>query len=256
MTQTTTMLPPVVTREEWLAARKALLAKEKEATRANDALSAERRSLPAVEIDKEYFFESTDGRVRLLDLFEGRNQLIVYHFMFDPEWEEGCSGCSHFADSIGHLEHLHARDTSLVLVSRAPLSRIEPFRARMGWALPWVSSYGSDFNYDFHVTIDEAVTPVEYNYKNKEEIEAMNLDYPITGEMPGMSVFLRDGERIFHTYSTYARGLDAMLTTSAFLDRTPRGRQEGWGGMPDLDGLGLNWLRHHDRYDQKSGCCH
>jgi predicted dithiol-disulfide oxidoreductase (DUF899 family) len=165
--------PKIVSRDEWLAARKELLAKEKELTRQRDALNAQRRRLPMVAIDKDYVFEGPEGRVRLIDLFDGRRQLILYHFMFEPgappagksgePWEEGCSGCSFVADNIGHLSHLHARDTSLVLVSRAPIAKIKPFQTRMGWTIPWYSSFGSEFNYDFHVTTDEKVAPVEYN---------------------------------------------------------------------------------------------
>jgi predicted dithiol-disulfide oxidoreductase (DUF899 family) len=155
--------PPVVSRNEWLAARRDLLAAEEEFTRQRDALNAERRKLPMVEIDKEYIFRGPDGQASLLDLFGGRGQLLIYHFMFDPDLDEGCESCSFLADGIGHLAHLHARDTTLALVSRAPLPKLEAFRQRMGWTVPWYSSYGSDFNYDFHVTLDPAVAPVEYN---------------------------------------------------------------------------------------------
>ena len=151
--------PPIAAYDEWLAARKELLAREKELTRARDALGAARRRLPMVRLDKEYTFVGPDGEVRLPDLFEGRHQLIVYHFMFDPSWDEGCNACSFLVDSMGHLAHLHARDTSLALVSRAPLAKIESHKARMGWTVPWYSSLGNDFNYDFHVTADEAVAP-------------------------------------------------------------------------------------------------
>jgi predicted dithiol-disulfide oxidoreductase (DUF899 family) len=158
--------PQVVSRDEWLASRRQLLAREKEFTRQRDALNAERRRLPMTEIDKQYAFEGKHGKASLLDLFEGRGQLLIYHFMFDPDWDEGCPSCSFLADNIGHLAHLHARDTTLAMVSRAPLARIEAFRQRMGWAVPWYSSFGSDFNYDFHVTLDQAVAPVEYNYRD------------------------------------------------------------------------------------------
>src|SRR5215472_13025724 len=164
-------LPQVASRDEWLAARKALLAREKEATRARDALSAERRRLPMVAISKDYVFEGPGGKASLRDLFEGRRQLIVYHFMFDPSWDEGCNACSILVDNMGHPAHMHARDTTLALVSRAPLSRIEPFKERMGWTLPWSSSFGSDFNYGFHVTTDEAVAPIEYNYRDRAALE-------------------------------------------------------------------------------------
>ncbi|HEU4456827.1 MAG TPA: DUF899 domain-containing protein [Longimicrobium sp.] len=257
MSESTFQPPPVVSRDEWTAARRELLAKEKEATRAGDALNAARRRLPMVEIEKEYAFEGPDGRATLPDLFEGRRQLIVYHFMFDPEWDEGCSGCSHVADNIPELAHLHARDTTLVMVSRAPLAKIEAFKARMGWTMPWYSSHGSDFNYDFHATTDESVAPVEYNFRDKGTLEEHGETYHVKGEQPGASVFLRDGGRIFHTYSTYGRGLDILLTTHHYLDLTPFGRGEGWGGMPDLGGQGMGWLKHHDRYaaEAESHCC-
>lgn len=240
--------PRVASREEWLALRKELLAEEKELTRARDALNARRRSLPMVRIDKEYPFEGPAGRVTLADLFDGRRQLIVYHFMFGPDREEGCHMCSFVVDNIGHLAHLHARDTSLVLVSRAPYARIEPFRRRLGWSVPWFSSVGSDFNYDFHVTMDEGVAPVEYNYRDKETLERLGQTYHMSGEQPGANVFLRDGDAVYHAYSTYGRGLDLLIGTYNWLDLTPLGRLEGWGGMPDLDGKGQFWVRHHDRY--------
>lgn len=216
--------PPVVSREEWLVARKALLIKEKEATRARDRLNAERRRLPMVRIDKEYFFEGPHGRVSLLDLFEGRRQLIIYHFMFGPDWEEGCPVCSFLVDNIGHLAHLHARDTSLVLVSRAPSAKLESYKQRMNWTVPWFSSYGSDFNYDFGVTNDE-------------------------GEMGGVSVFLHHGEDIFHTYSTNGRGVDILLGTYNYLDLTPLGRQESWEEPAGRSTPSDDWLRYHDQYD-------
>jgi predicted dithiol-disulfide oxidoreductase (DUF899 family) len=195
----------IVSRAEWLSARKELLAKEKELTRHRDAVNAERRRLPMVRIEKDYVFEGPAGKVRLLDLFGERRQLIVYHFMFDPSWDEGCPSCSFLVDNIGHLTHLHARKTSLALVSRAPLAKSEAFKKRMGWTVPWYSSFGSDFNYDFHVTMDETVAPVEYNYRNKAELLRKGETYFTQGESHGLSVFLRDGAGVFHTYSTYAR---------------------------------------------------
>ncbi len=262
--------PEVVPRETWLAARKVLLEQEKAHTRLGDALSAARRRLPMVRVDKDYRFHTAQGEVSLLDLFEGRRQLVVYHFMFDPDdpppgssgepWEEGCSGCSMVADNIGHPAHLHARDTSLVLVSRAPLAKIEPFKQRMGWTLPWVSSHGSDFNYDFHVTLDESVAPVQSNFRDKAELEARGENwYP--GEQHGLSVFLRREEEVFHTYSTYARGVEQLMSTFIFLDLTPFGRQETWedspAGWPQTPTYG--WMRHHDRYgdavDASGSCC-
>lgn len=256
MSTSTMASPRVVSREAWREARVALLAKEKEMTRARDALNEERRALPAVEVVEDYVFEGPEGRSGLAELFAGRGQLVVYHFMFDPAWEEGCSGCSHLVDNLPHPAHLHARDTTLVLVSRAPLAKIGAFRARMGWTLPWYSSAGSRFNYDFHATTDPEVAVVEYNYRDEATMEAHGQAYHVRGEQPGMSVFVREGERVLHTYSTYGRGLDAFLNTYNLLDLTPLGRGEGWDGMPDLGGLGMEWLRHHDRYGGGASCCH
>jgi predicted dithiol-disulfide oxidoreductase (DUF899 family) len=227
-------LPQVVSQEEWLAARKELLAKEKELARRRDALVAERCRLPMVKIEKEYVFEGPDGKASLLDLFDGRRQLIVGHFMFSPDWEEGCPSCSAGADEIsnGLLEHLHVRDTTFVYVSRAPLAKIEAYKASKGWTFPWYSSYNSDFNYDFHVTLDESVTPVEYNYRTKAEHEQagsdayVEADQPI--ERPGRSCFLREGKSVFHTYSVYARGPETVGGSYYFLDETALGRQEDW----------------------------
>jgi predicted dithiol-disulfide oxidoreductase (DUF899 family) len=243
-------LPTITSREQWLAARKELLVKEKELTRQRDEVNAERRRLPMVEITKEYILEGSQGKVGLLDLFEGRRQLLTYHFMFDPSWDAGCPSCSLLVDNIGHLSHLHARNTSLVLVSRAPLDKIEAYRQRMGWTIPWYSSYGSDFNYDFHVTLDQAIAPVEYNYKDQAEIEK-NPDWVgWSGELPGISAFLRDGDRIFHTYSSYARGGDLLLGTYNWLDLTALGRQEDWEQPPGRsDGAFMAWVRRHDEYE-------
>ena len=243
--------PKVVSRDEWLVARKDLLAKEKEFTRQRDALNAERRRLPMVKVDKDYVFEGPDGQLRLCDLFDGRRQLIVYHFMFDPSWDEGCPMCSFLVDNIGHLAHLHARDTSLAVVSRAPLAKIQPFKRRMGWSFLWYSSFGSDFNYDFDVTLDENVAPVEYNYRDKAAHEKAAMPWFTKGELPGLSVFLREGNAVFHTYSTYARGGDLLIGTYNYLDLTPLGRQEGWGGTEDLNQQGDMWVRHHDKYGVK-----
>jgi predicted dithiol-disulfide oxidoreductase (DUF899 family) len=185
-------LPRIATRDEWLAARKELLVKEKELTRRRDALNIERRNLPMVEVDKDYVFDGPQGEVRLIDMFEGRRQLIIYHFMFDPSWEDGCPSCTAGTDELsqGFLDHLHTRDTSYALVSRAPLAKLERWKAKRGWDLPWYSSYGSDFNYDFGVTIDESVRPGEYNFRTKAEFEALGLDffeYDQPFEMPGRS---------------------------------------------------------------------
>jgi predicted dithiol-disulfide oxidoreductase (DUF899 family) len=221
-------LPKVVSRDEWLVARKALLLKEKESTRARDALNAERRRLPMVEIDKDYAFEGPAGRASLLDLFEDRRQLIVDHFMWpDPTVAVGCPSCSGRVDQYGNLAHLHERETTMVVVSRAPLDKIEPFKQRMGWTFPWYSSWGSDFNYDFHVTLDEAVAPVEYNYRDKAELEAAGFTQ-MEGDLHGTSAFLRDGDRVFHTYSTYGRGTEQVGGTHYYLDLTALGRQEDW----------------------------
>jgi predicted dithiol-disulfide oxidoreductase (DUF899 family) len=234
--------PNIVSRNEWLAARKALLGLEKEATRQRDALSAARRRLPMVEIDREYVFDGPNGPTTLRDLFDGHRQLIVYHFMFDPQWDEGCRSCSHFMDNAaGSIVHLGARDTSFVVVSRAPLHKIETFRQRMGWQVLWVSSFGTDFNGDFGVTLDPEQVPYEYNYSDAKTLLAARKIWVAKGELPGISVFLREGDRVFHTYSAYQRGLDLPLNTYNFLDLTPLGRQEE-------DGRIQAWIRHHDRY--------
>ena len=225
-------LPPVVSRDEWLIARKELLVAEKAATRARDALNANRRRLPMVAIEKDYVFEGPDGEASLLDLFEGRRQLIVDHFMFDPSLDEGCPSCSGRVDQYGNLAHLHARDTTMAVVSRAPLAKIEPFKASKGWTFPWYSSHGSDFNYDFHVTLDESVAPVEYNYRTPAEHRQAGTSYYVEGdqplELPGQSHFLRDGDRVFHTYSTFGRGAEMTGGSYYFLDLTALGRQEEW----------------------------
>ncbi len=227
-------LPEIVTREEWLVARKQLLAREKELTRVRDALSADRRRLPMVRIEKDYVFEGPDGQVSLRDLFDGRRQLIVRHFMFDPSWDDGCPSCSAAADELsdGLFEHLHTRDTTMVTVSRAPLAKLEDYRRRKGWTFPWYSSHGSDFNYDFGVTLDETVAPLEYNYRGKAEHEQAGTGYYFEGEqpleLPGLSVFLRVGDDVFHTYSQHARGGEAVGGSYYYLDLTALGRQEDW----------------------------
>ena len=227
-------LPNIVSREKWLVARKALLAKEKEMTRARDALNVERRMLPMVRIEKDYVFEGPDSKASLLDLFEGRRQLILGHFMFDPRWENGCPSCSAGADEVsdGLLRHLHIRDTTYAAVSRAPIAKIEAYKAKKGWTFPWYSSFGSDFNYDFHVTIDENRMPAEYNYRSKEEHEKAGTGYYFEGEQPieepGTSFFLRDGDHVFHTYSTFGRGAEMFGGSYYWLDLTALGRQEDW----------------------------
>ena len=228
------ILPKIVSQAEWRAAREELLVKEKELTRARDRLNAERRRLPMVEVEEDYMFEGPEGTASLPDLFESRRQLIVYHFMFDPSWDAGCRSCSAWVDQIarGHLQHLHARETTLALVSRAPLIKIDPFKKRMGWTIPWYSSYDSDFNYDYHVTLNEAVVPIEYNYRTKAQHVQAGTSYYVDGkqpiELPGLSCFLRDGDTVFHSYSTYGRGGETVGGASYFLDLTALGRQEEW----------------------------
>ncbi len=216
-------LPAVVSREEWREARRQLLAREKEATRQRDALNAERRRLPMVRIDTEYVFEGPEGKATLADLFGGRRQLIVQHVMFGPDWDAACPGCTASVDerSDGVLTHLASRDTAFVLVSRAPLAKLQAYAASRGWTVPWYSAAGGDFNYDFGVTVD-AEHP-EYNYRPEPDVAR---DGP--AELPGVSCFLRDGDAIFHTYSTYARGTDQLGSTYTLLDLTALGRQENW----------------------------
>ena len=229
----------IVSQEEWLAARKALLAKEKEFTRLRDQLSAERRALPWEKVGKDYVFDAPGGRESLADLFAGRSQLVVYHFMLGPDWREGCKSCSFWADNFnGIVVHLRQRDVTLVAVSRAPLEKIEAFRRRMGWAFKWVSSHGNDFNRDFHVSFEPdelAKGDVYYNYERRR----FGSD-----EAPGISVFAKapDGQ-VFHTYSCYARGLDMLNTAYHYLDLVPKGRDEDT--LPHT----MAWVRHHDRYE-------
>jgi predicted dithiol-disulfide oxidoreductase (DUF899 family) len=228
-------LPPVVTEKEWQAARDALVAKEKDATRARDALAAERRRLPRLQVEKDYTFDGPDGEVTLRDLFEGRRQLLLYHFMFGPNHDTGCSGCSMFVDQIGHLAHLHARDTSFVLVARAPVEKLATYKKRMGWTIPWVSSFASDFNVDFGVGPE---SPQEGVYQD--------------GENFGLSVFLRDGDDVFRTYFTTQRGVEALGSVWTFLDLTPLGRQEEWEDSPQgyPQTKPYQWWRRHDEYEQ------
>jgi predicted dithiol-disulfide oxidoreductase (DUF899 family) len=227
-------LPQVVSETERQAAQEAVRAEEKEATRARDALAAKRRRLPMVRIDKDYVFDGPDGKASLLDTFEGRRQLLLYHFMFGPNQDAGCDGCSMFVDQIGHLAHLHARDTSFALVSRAPITKIEAYRKRMGWTIPWYSSIDSDFNVDFGVGPEK---PQQGVYQD--------------GESFGLSVFLRDGEDIYRTYFTTARGVEALGSVWTFLDLTPLGRQEQWedspAGYPQTKPY--EWWRRHDEYE-------
>ncbi len=230
--------PRIVYEAEWLVARKDLLTREKELTQLRDEVSRHRRGLPWVKIGKEYVFDGPDGKETLADLFDGRSQLIVYHFMFGPGWEEGCKSCSYLADHFdGANWHLPHRDVTLVVISRAPLSQLEPYKKRMGWRFKWVSSHGSDFNFDYHVSAAEnekANQKMFYNYQTDELI---------SDEMPGLSVFYKNEEGdVFHTYSTYARGLDMLVGTYHFLDLVPKGRDENQESTMD-------WVYRHDQYD-------
>ncbi len=237
----------VVSREEWLGARKALLAREKEATHLRDAVNAERLALPWVKIEKDYVFDTPAGRKTLADLFDGRSQLIVYHFMLGPNWEAGCPGCSFLADHLdGALPHLEHHDVTLTAVSRAPLDKIEAYKNRMGWHFPWASSFGGDFNYDFHVSFskeDLARGKVEYNYTELVADQAGE-------ETPGLSAFIKDeAGNVFHTYSSYARGPEELIGTLMILDRAPLGRNED---------TTMSFVRRHDEYEDNSktdACC-
>jgi predicted dithiol-disulfide oxidoreductase (DUF899 family) len=238
----------IVSREQWIAARTQLLVQEKELTRLRDKVSAQRRELPWVGVEKNYVFEGPNRKETLADLFDGRSQLVVRHFMFGPGWSEGCVGCSFSADHVdGTLVHLEHHDVTFVVVSRAPYAEIAAFKRRMGWKFKWVSSFGSDFNYDYNVSFTPeqvASGKVPYNY---------GLTDRAGEEMPGVSVFYKDaGGRIAHTYSSYARGGEVMLTTYAVLDMTPKGRDENGPGRNLTD-----WVRHHDRYGDVSieSCC-
>ena len=225
--------PPIVSAEEWRQARLALLAEEKELTHHKDRVNAQRRRLPMVKVEKEYTFETPSGPKSLLDLFEGRRQLVVYHFMFDPVWDKGCEGCTGFVDALGNLDELKNRDTSFVLISRAPLAKLEKYKAERGWDQTWVSSFGSDFNYDYHVTADENVRPIEYNFRTPEEFKALGMNHDLSGENHGLSVFFRLGDDVYHTTSTYARGAESLTDSYALLDQTPYGRQEDFEDSPD-----------------------
>jgi predicted dithiol-disulfide oxidoreductase (DUF899 family) len=231
--------PTVVSPAKWLTARLALLRREKAFDRQRDQLSARRRKLPWVRVDQDYVFSTPGGKKTLAELFAGRSQLIVYHFMLGPDWEEGCRGCSYVSDHFdGAVAHLGARDVTLTAVSRAPLKKIQSFKKRMGWKFPWVSSDGTTFNFDYHVSFtpgEMASGKVQYNYGLRE----VGME-----EMPGLSVFARDkAGHVYHTYSTYSRGLDLLIGTYNLLDLVPKGRDE--------DGLerSMQWVRHHDRYE-------
>ena len=242
------LITKVVSPAEWLTARKELLKKEKEFTRLRDELSRQRRELPWENVEKSYVFEGPTGKVSLAELFQGRSQLIVYHFMFGPGWEQGCPSCSFLADNFdGARVHLEQRDAAFAVVSRATSPEIEGFKKRMGWRFPWVSSFGSDFNYDYKVSFKK-----EDMVAGKRPYNFGTVDFP-SEEGPGLSVFYKDAEgNIFRTYSTYGRGLDILLTTYNLLDMTPKGRDEE-GMTPHA----MAWVRHHDRYadGEKAGCC-
>jgi predicted dithiol-disulfide oxidoreductase (DUF899 family) len=241
--------PKIVSREEWLLARKQLLLKEKQLTRQRDEVDRERRELPWVRVDKQYVFDSPNGKETLGELFQGRSQLVVSHFMLGPGWKEGCVGCSFRSDPVdGCLAHLEHHDVSLVTISRAPWVEIEPFRKRMGWKFKWVSSYGSDFNFDYGVSFTAeqiARGKVSYNYADSEFLSE---------ELSGVSIFYKDDAGdVFHTYSTYGRGDELVDTAYMYLDLTPKGRNET-GPHHNL----MDWVRHHDRYikdDQADASC-
>lgn len=237
----------VVSREVWLEARRALLAREKEATHLRDRVNQERQALPWVKVEKDYVFDTPTGRRTLAELFEGRSQLVVYHFMFGPEWEQGCVGCSFLADNLdGALPHLNNHDVTLIAVSRGPLAKLEDYKRRMGWHFPWVSSYGGDFNFDFHVSFDKAEIEegrVFYNFDKLPPEQAHD-------ELPGMSAFIKaDDGTIYHTYSSYARGIEEWISTLMILDRAPKGRNED---------STMHFVKRHDEYAAPAAnrnCC-
>jgi predicted dithiol-disulfide oxidoreductase (DUF899 family) len=242
---TTIRQPRVVSHTEWITERVALLKKEKEATRLQDELSRRRRALPWVRVDKPYVFHGPKGDQTLAELFDGRSQLLVYHFMYGPEMKEGCPSCSFVVDHFdGMLPHLAARDVTLVVISRAPYPTLEAFKRRMGWRFTWVSSAGSDFNYDYGVSFTDeqrASGKLPYNYTHYTEDT-----YPIIPDLQGASVFARDGSEVFRTYSTYGRGVETFTTTYATLDMMPKGRDEEALDFP------MAWVRYHDRYEAES----
>ncbi len=250
MNATCTLDHKVVSKSEWLRSRSEFLAREKELTHLSDELARERQELPWTKVEKNYVFTGSQGQLSLTDLFNGRSQLATYHFMFGPDWEEGCPGCSYVMDHMnGAIEHLGARDVSLVLVSRAPVEKLNAFKKRMGWQFTWVSSDGSDFNRDFGV------------FFTKEEVSSGAKAYnfgtipPHGEENPGLSCFYKDSSSaIFHTFSGYGRGLESMLGTYAILDRAPKGRDEDHFASP------MQWVRHHDKYQRTpqgtGSCCH
>jgi predicted dithiol-disulfide oxidoreductase (DUF899 family) len=224
--------PPIVLQSQWLLDRKALQLHEKELTKQRDRINAERRRLPMVKIEKDYLFHGPNGGESLRTLFAGRRQLIVYHFMFDPSWDKGCPGCTGYVDALGSLTKLTDHDTTFALISRAPLVKLEAYRAEKGWTVSWFSSFGSDFNYDFHVTLDAKVAPIEYNYRNKDEMAARKGPNAMKGEEHGLSIFFRIDDDVFHTYSAYARGTEGLTDAYSLLDMTPYGRQQSFEDSP------------------------
>lgn len=225
--------PPVASCSAWLEARRKLLAEEKALTRQRDRVNALRRRLPMVPLEKHYTFEGAAGPVQLRDLFEGRPQLIVYHFMFDPTWDKGCRGCTGYVNALGDLSMLYDRDTSFVLISRAPFAKLHTYQQEQGWTIPWYSSYGTDFNYDFHVTLDDSVAPVQFNYRDQTNADNDHgKTWYMKGENHGLSVFFRIDEDLFHTYSMFARGCEGVTDAYSLLDVTPYGRQEDFEDSP------------------------
>ncbi|MCG6157775.1 DUF899 domain-containing protein [Rubinisphaera margarita] len=232
--------PEIVSQEQWLERRKQLLVEEKELTKHYDRVTARRRRLPMVLLEKEYSFQGAEGPVSLIDLFDGHRQLIVYHFMFDPEWDMGCSGCTMFVNALADLSMLGERDTAFVLISRAPFEKLEAYRKERDWNRRWVSSFGSDFNYDFHVTQDRTVVPLEYNFRTEAELETRADAEPwfLEGETHGLSVFFQLDRQVYHTYSTYGRGCESLTDSYRLLDTTPFGRQEDFEDSP------TGWPQH------------
>ncbi|MER7048106.1 DUF899 domain-containing protein [Streptomyces jumonjinensis] len=237
MNDTSNALPPVVSREEWLAARKALLAREREATRLRDAVNAERRRMPMVKVEKEYLFEGPDGKESLLDLFEGRRQLYVHSFMWVDALDTGCPVCTATSDinfTPSMLSQLHRRDVSLAVISRTSLASIERYKAEKGWSFPWYSTGGNDFPYDYQLTVDDERGATEYNYRDREDLTRRGFGETFSElDLPGNLVFLRDGDDVYQTYGAYARGLDHIVPYYNFLDLTPLGRQEDWEETPE-----------------------
>jgi predicted dithiol-disulfide oxidoreductase (DUF899 family) len=224
--------PPIATREEWLSQRLALLAEEKEVTKAYDRVNARRRRLPMVKVEKPYTFMGADGETSLLGLFDGKRQLIVHHFMFAPEWDSGCGSCTWHANQFGDLSSLEKADVRMVRVSRAPIEKLLAYQQEKGWPTPWYSSFGTDFNYDFMVTLDPARGSTQYNYKTGEELTKAVGPLEGSSEWPGFSVFFRLGDEVFHTYSAYGRGVERLMDVFGLLDITPYGRQEDFEDSP------------------------